>query len=136
VIYAHELNAELVYKFCAALIRGGIAKAEDWEKSNEDALSFAKYSVMQAIGIERGELLRRNVEFQMEIGDVYPNGYFYGQYPQLESGSLAVSICCSGAGALRLGKLVNALEHEAKGLGAAFYWTLIRSLYHVMRVYD
>jgi len=35
-----------------------------------------------------------------------------------------------------MGKLVDALEQETKGLGAAFYWTLIRSLYRVMRVYD
>ena len=35
-----------------------------------------------------------------------------------------------------MGKLVDALEQETKGLGVAFYWTLIRSLYRVMRVYD
>ena len=35
-----------------------------------------------------------------------------------------------------MGKLVDALEQETKELGAAFYWTLIRSLYRVMRVYD
>jgi len=69
--YSHELNAELVYELCAALISAGVAKAGDWKKCNEDALTFAKYSVMQAIGIERGELLRRNVEFQLGIGDAY-----------------------------------------------------------------
>ena len=31
---------------------------------------------------------------------------------------------------------MQALETEEKGLGAAFYWTLIRSLYRVMRIYD
>jgi len=134
--YTHELNSELVYELCAALIRAGIAKAEDWKKCKEDALTFAKYSVMQAIGLERGELLRRNVDFQLEIGDAYPDGYFYGREPQLDHGALAVSICCTGAGVFRLGKLVGALEQEAKGLGAAFYWMLIRSLYRVMRIYD
>lgn len=134
--YSHELNAELIYELCAALIRAGVAKAGDWKKCNEDALTFAKYSVMQAIGIECGELLRRNVEFQLEIGDAYPDGYLYGREPQLDHGVLAVSICCTGAGVFRMGKLVDALEQETKGLGMAFYWTLIRSLYRVMRVYD
>ena len=134
--YRHELNADLVYDLCAGLIRAGVAKPGDWKKCNEDALTFAKYSVMQAVDIESRELLQRNVEFQMEIGDAYPDGYFYGREPKLDHGALAVSICCTGAGVFRLGRLVEALEQEAKGLGAAFYWTLIRSLYRVMRVYD
>ena len=67
LFYKHELNAELIYDLCAALVRAGIARPEDWEPCRADALSFAKPPAMKAIGAERGELLRRNVEFQMEI---------------------------------------------------------------------
>jgi hypothetical protein len=37
---------------------------------------------------------------------------------------------------LRIGPALRALESEAEGLGTAFYWTLIRSLDRVMRIYD
>jgi len=133
--YNHELNAELIYKLCSALIRAGVAKAEDWKRCGEDAITFAKESVLQTIGSERRELFERNVDFYLDIRDVYPEGYGYGGKQQLNHGALAVSISCGGAGSFRLGKLINALERESKGLGAAFYWTLIRSLNRVMRVY-
>lgn len=132
--YNHELNAALIYQLCAALIRAGLARAEDWKPCGEDALIFAKQSVMQAIGVEPRALLERNVDFYLEIKDTYPEGYAYGRGPRFDH-ALAVSICCGGAGAFRVGKLIDALEQEAKGLGAAFYWTLIRSLNQVMRVY-
>jgi len=136
LFYKHELHAELIYDLCAALIRAGIARPEDWEPCGADALSFAKHAVIEAIGVERGELLRRNVEFHMEIADAYPDGYLYDRDPRLPGGALAVSISCTGAGVFRLGRVIDALEREAVGLGAAFYWTLIRSLHRVMRIYD
>ncbi len=54
----------------------------------------------------------------------------------LSNGQLAVTIECSGAGYLKIGPALDALEKEAEGLGAAFYWTLIHALYRVMRIYD
>jgi len=54
----------------------------------------------------------------------------------LSTGQLAITIHCSGCGFLKIGPALRALEAEEKGLGAAFYWTLIRSLYRVMRIYD
>ena len=136
LFYKHELHAELIYDLCAALVHAGIAKPEDWEPCGADALSFAKHAVMKAIGAEQVELLRRNVEFQMEIGDAYPDEYLYDRDRRLDGGALAVSISCTGAGVFRLGQVIDALEREADGLGAAFYWTLIRSLHRVMRIYD
>lgn len=41
---------------------------------------------------------------------------------------------CQGAGYLRIGPGLDPLEQEAAGLGAAFYWTLVRSLCRVMRI--
>jgi hypothetical protein len=35
-----------------------------------------------------------------------------------------------------MGPALDALEAEAEGLGAAFCWSLIRSIYRVMRIYD
>jgi hypothetical protein len=97
------LHAELIYDLCAALVRAGIAKPEEWEACGADALSFAKHAVMKAIGVKRGELLRRNVEFQMEIADAYPDGYLYDQDSRLH-GAFAVCMSCTGAGVFRVGK--------------------------------
>jgi hypothetical protein len=84
----------------------------------------------------RGELLRRNVEYNLEISDVFSDGYSYGSDARVGGGKLCLSITCHGAGYLQIRLAPEALEFEAAGLGAAFYWTLVRSLYRVMRIYD
>jgi hypothetical protein len=91
---------------------------------------------MAAIGVERGDLLRRNVEYHVEVSDVFNDGFRYGSDARVGEGKLCLSIACQGAGYLRIGPALDALEQEAAGLGAAFYWTLVRSLYRVMRIYD
>lgn len=104
---------------------------ETWKKCHQDSLIFAQYVIMNLIGAERGDLLQRNVEYHLQISDVVgpdDNG--------LNTGQLTVSICCSGCGYLKIGPALRALEAEKEGLGAAFYWTLIHSLYRVMRIYD
>jgi hypothetical protein len=55
---------------------------------------------------------------------------------QVGDGKLCVTICCTGCGYLKMGPALDALEAEAEGLGAAFYWSLIHSIYRVMRIYD
>jgi hypothetical protein len=92
---------------------------------------------MNAIGVERGDLLRRNVEWRLEISDTLSDGYFTGDdEPPVGEGQLCVSATCGGAGYFRIGAALDALEQEATGLGSAFYWSLVRSLYRVMRIYD
>jgi hypothetical protein len=59
----------------------------------------------------------------------------YGEDAQLGSGRLAVLIECGGSGYLKIGPAIEAMEAEAEGLGAAFYWTLTHALYKVMRLY-
>jgi hypothetical protein len=51
-------------------------------------------------------------------------------------GRLILTIECCGAGFLKMGPAIEALEQEAEGLGAAFYWTLTYALYGVMRLYN
>ena len=60
----------------------------------------------------------------------------YGEDAQLGSGRLAVLIECGGSGYLKIGPAIEAMEAEAEGLGAAFYWTLTHALYKVMRLYN
>jgi hypothetical protein len=59
-----------------------------------------------------------------------------GSDAALESGQLAVTIECGGSGYLKIGPAIDALEAEAEGLGAAFYWALTYALYRVMRIYN
>ena len=86
---------------------------------------------MNRIGTETVDLLERNVEYHLEVTDVVGE-----DSAGLSTGQLAITIHCSGCGYLKIGPALRALESEAEGLGAAFYWTLIRSLYRVMRIYD
>jgi hypothetical protein len=88
---------------------------------------------MRGIGEDRWNLLRRNVEYHLQVSDVASED---GYDLPLDHGKLAVTIECSGSGYLKIGPAIEALEAEAEGLGAAFYWTLTYALYRVMRVYN
>ena len=127
--YSHEARSELLYQFCAALVRAGIGTPEIWADCGEIAMSFAKLAIMNRIGAENGDLLARNIECYLQVSDVAALD------EPLEFGKLAVSISCGGCGYLKIGPALDRWN-EAEGLGAAFYWTLIQSLYRVMRIYD
>jgi hypothetical protein len=131
--YNHEVNAELVYELCAALVREGLGTVETWKKSGGNALAFAQHAMMSAIGTERGDLLQRNVEYHLEVSDQLGRA---GSDAELESGQLVLTIECGGSGYFRIGPALDALEAEAEGLGAAFYWALTFALYRVMRIYN
>jgi hypothetical protein len=131
--YNHEVNAELVYELSAALVREGLGSGETWEQSGNNALAFVQHAIKIGIGPERCELIQRNVEYHLEVSDVLGRA---GSDTALESGQLVVTIECGGSGFLKLGAALEALEAEAQGLGAAFYWALTHALYRVMRIYN
>jgi DNA-binding transcriptional ArsR family regulator len=131
--YNHEVNAELVCELCAVLVREGLGTAETWKKSGGNALAFAQHAMMSAIGSERCDLLQRNVEYHLEVSDQLGRA---GSDAELESGQLVVTVECGGSGYLRIGPALDALEAEAEGLGAAFYWALTFALYRVMWIYN
>jgi hypothetical protein len=131
--YNHEGNAELLYDLCAALVKEGLGSPKTCQQCGGNAVAFAQHSIMDAIGVERGELLQRNVEYHLQVSDVL-EGDGYGS--TLSNGQLEVTIECSGCGYLKIGPALDALEKESEGLGAAFYWSLSHALYRVMRIYD
>jgi hypothetical protein len=131
--YAHEARAELLYDLCAALVQQGLGTVEAWNSCNQSCLVFAEQAIMRGIGEDRWNLLRRNVEYHLQVSDVADQD---GYDVPLGNGRLAVTIECSGSGYLKIGPVIDALEEEAEGLGAAFYWTLTYALYRVMRVYN
>jgi len=120
----------MVYELCAALVREGFGNWETWKQSNDSALTFAQHAMMSGIGAERGDLLQRNVDYHLEVSDQL------GRDGALESEQLVVTVECGGSGYLKMGPAIDALEAEAEGLGAAFYWALTYALYRVMRVYN
>ena len=132
-VYSHELRAELLYDLCAALVREGLAVRETWEKCEGSSVVFAQRTIMENIGEQRCNLLERNVEFHLSVSDVAERD---GEDVPLGKGRLAVTIECGSAGYLKIGPAIAALEEEAAGLGAAFYWTLTYALYRVMRIYN
>ena len=133
VVYSHEFQAQLIYELCAALVHEGLGTPAEWNQCGENALAFAQRAVMTAIGEARWNLLKRNVEYHLQISDL---GQQDGLHTPLEPGRLLIMVECGGSGYLNIGPAVDALEVEAKGLGAAFYWTLTYALYRVMRVYN
>lgn len=132
-VYSHEFRAELLYELCAALVREDLAGPEIWRNCEGSAVLFAQRAIMQSIGETRWTLLERNVEYHLNISDVADQE---GEDKLLGDGRLAVTIECGGSGFLKMGPAIEALESEAQGLGAAFYWTLTYALYRVMRVYN
>lgn len=130
--YDHELRAELLYDLCAALVREGLAGPELWRKCGGSSVVFAERAIMESIGEDRWNLLQRNVEYHLSVSDVAEQD---GEETLVGRGRLAVTIECGGAGYLKIGPAIAALEEEVAGLGAAFYWTLIYALYRVMRIY-
>ena len=131
--YSHEFHAELVYDLCAALVREGLGKPETWQECGESAQVFAQRAIMESIGELRWNLLKRNVEYHLTVSDVAKRD---GDDALLGNCGLAMTIECSGAGFLKIGPALDALETAAEGLGAAFYLTLTYSLYRVMRIYN
>lgn len=131
VTYSHEVNGEMLFELCAALVRMGLGTSELWIECDESPLAFARRSILNRIGAKTVELLERNVEYHLEVTDVVG-----ADSTGLSTGQLAITIHCSGCGYLKIGPVLRALESEAEGLGAAFYWTLTRALYRVMRIYD
>ena len=131
--YSNELRAELLYDLCAALAREGLAGPELWRKCEGRSLVFAQRAIMESIGEERWNLLQRNVEYHLSISDVAERD---GEETVLGRGRLAVTVECGSAGYLQIAPAMRALEQEAEGLGAAFYWTLTYALYRIMRIYN
>lgn len=131
--YTHETNRELLFELCAALVCEGLGSEQIWRGARGSAIRFAQVAIAGEIGAERDKLLARNVEYHFAVTDALEK---YGNDVPLDSGKLAVFIECTGAGFLKIGPAIAALEAEAEGLGAAFYWTLTHALYKVMRLYN
>ena len=70
VNYSHEVNGEMLFELCAALVRMGLGTPELWSECGEDPLAFAQRSIVNRIGKETIELLERNVEYHLEVTDV------------------------------------------------------------------
>jgi hypothetical protein len=131
--YKHEVHSELLYDFCACLVRCGIGRPSHWSQSNGSGNRFVQNVIREAITDERLDLLERNLEYHLQVADVIER---YGYDRGLESSELAILINSGNCGYLEIGEALEALEKEERGLGAAFYWQLTSSLYRVMRVYN
>lgn len=90
-----QVNAELLYDLCAAVVKEGLGSPETWQQCGGNAVVFAQRSIMDAIGTERSEPLQRNVEFHLQASDVLERD---GDGSTLSNGQLAVTIECGGAG--------------------------------------
>jgi hypothetical protein len=115
------------------MVREGLGGPEIWNKSGGSAVAFAQHTILDVIGEERWKLLERNVEYHLSVSDLAERD---SEDAPLGDGRLAVTIECGGSGFLKIGAAIAALEEEAEGLGAAFYWRLTYAIYRVMRIYN
>ena len=127
-----EINGERLYQLAAALTGRGFGSWNDWDE-NKGILDFVQSAVFRAITPKRVETIEKTVEYWIELSD---GARRYSSYRPEEITGLLLKIGCSAYGYLELGSVVEAMEAEAKGLGAAFFRTLLHSIYPVMRVYD
>jgi hypothetical protein len=127
-----EINGERLYQLAAALAGCGFGSWKDW---NEDkgTVDFVQSAVIRAITPKRMKMIEKTVEYWIELSDGVQR---YSSYRPEEITGLLLKIACSDYGYLEMGSAVEAMEAEAKGLGVAFFRTLLHSIYPVMRVYD
>ena len=131
--YDHELKTEVLYDLCAALVHCGIGTPTLWQESGANGNLFVRHALRDAITQDRLDLLQRNIEYHLNIADVVDR---FGDERALEVNELVILITSGNCGYLEIGAALEALEREELGLGAAFYWELVHSLYRVMRIYD
>jgi hypothetical protein len=98
--YNYEVNPELLYHLGAALVNAGLGSPDTWQRCGGNVVIFAQHSIMSGIRAQRGDLLQRNVEYQLQVSDVLERD---GYGSTLSNGQLAATIECSGAGFLKIG---------------------------------
>lgn len=130
--YTYETNLGTLIELCRVLVERGIGNKEIWAKTGQNPLRFAASAIQYSIKQSCGDLLERNVDYQLSITDTLDG---YG-HPRFREGELLLSVECHGCGYLLIGPALDALETEAPGLGASFYHLLRRSLYRWMCIYD
>lgn len=132
VTYSHSENTDTLVDLCRVLVNHDLGDEALWNSTSKQPLRFAASAVKKAIAERCGDLLTRNVNYDLSIQD---SAGSYGD-DELRAGMLALSVECSGCGYLKIGPAVHALENEEAGLGAAFYHLSRLSLYRWLRLYD
>lgn len=130
--YSHSENTDTLVDLCRVLVEHDLGDEELWNSSGKQPLRFAAAAVKKAVEEHCGDLLTRNVNYELSIQDSVSS---YGD-EELRAGVLVLSVDCSGCGYLKIGPALALLETEAPGLGAAFYHLLRLSLYRWLRLYD
>jgi hypothetical protein len=112
------------------LTKLGLGSIEIWNRVNGNPTLFVRESINAWLGSIGAEKLTDVANFYFGIT---------GEIDVIEAadeprvfGLIEVEEC----GAIQVGRLLDALEAEEAGLGAAFYMVLMRSLNHWARTYD
>jgi hypothetical protein len=84
-----------------------LAGLEIWPKCDGSSVSFVQRAIRENVGEERWNLLERNVEYHLSVSDVAERN---GEDVPLGKGRLAVTIECGGAGYVKMGPAIAAME--------------------------
>jgi hypothetical protein len=129
----HEINGELLYQLAAAMTHLGLV-SPGLHDPTKAVVEFVQSAVVSAIGQRRIRLLKETVGYCVELADKPRTRTVNNTIEGVEG--LLFKVACSEFGYLEMGAVVEAMEADTPGLGAAFYRTLIHTIHSVMRVYD
>jgi len=126
-----EMNGELLYSLCIALLERKLIDEELWLASGKIPVVFARNAVQKIL--ERFPDFQY-VDYSLEICDEPDSGYRSSD--DIFPSSLLVMFELQSTGVLAIGNAMNALDLLEVNLGAAFYIVLTSALWKWMFVYD
>jgi len=129
----HEINGDLLYQLAATMTRLGLVSPDLYDPAKA-VIEFVQSAVVSAIGQRRIRLLKETIGYCVELADKPRTRTLNNTIEGVEG--LLFKVACSEFGYLEMGAVVEAMEADTPGLGAAFYRTLIHTINSVMRVYD
>jgi len=126
-----ELNGELLYSLCIALVERKLVDEELWVASGKIPVVFARNAIQKKLN---SFVQLENVDYSLEVCDVPDSSY--GSSEDTLPSSLLVMFELQSTGVLVIGEAMDALDAQEEKLGAAFYVVLISALWRWMYLYD
>lgn len=128
----HEINGESLYQLAATMTSLGFGSPEHYDPA-KGVVEFVQSAVLSAIGARRIRALKETIGYCVELVD-RPSRRTLNAVESFEG--LLFKVACSEFGYLEMGDVVEAMEADTPGLGAAFYRVLVHAIHSVMPVYD
>ena len=129
VSYSHAPDRDISLRIAEDLIHLGFGSLDLWRKHHGNSLAFISEALNLWLKGQGVDELEDHVNFSFSITDRIED-------VNEKDGTIFATIETGDCGYLELGPLLEALEREQAGLGAAFYSVLLRSMHEWMNTYS